>query len=161
MTQKSNAYERFSQQAAQWFDDVNSHEITDFVSFIEKAKAYAVAAEEIPHEKVNQFLANLRADIQTFFAHQRADANQSVYLGLLGESFWHSLAKVTDKTQVEWAELTDDFEHHGDYHSGDYIGFGVLQCQRCLSHLEVTHFSQVADCYSCGGDTFSRLPLKP
>jgi len=74
---------------------------------------------------------------------------------------WASIAHLTDKSQVEWAELVDDFEHDGIYKIGDTIGFGELVCQQCNEKTHIMHASEVVVCVKCGGDTFTRLPLDP
>jgi hypothetical protein len=74
---------------------------------------------------------------------------------------WASLANLTDKSQVEWAELVDDFDHDGIYKVGDVIGFGELVCEQCDEKIHIMHASEVAPCAKCGGNTFTRMPLDP
>ena len=74
---------------------------------------------------------------------------------------WANLAQLTDKSQVEWAELVDDFEHDGIYKVGDVIGFGELVCQQCNEKVHIMHASEVVACAKCGGESFTRMPLDP
>ena len=57
--------------------------------------------------------------------------------------------------------LEDFFQHQGKYHSGDFIGFGLLECSNCHHKTEISHYSEVIDCSECGGKNFIRLPLNP
>ena len=128
---------------------------------VEKAKSYLAAAENIPEEKVKQFIENFRYDLKEFHQQYNAQLQHSVYLGLLNERFWSTLVNVTDKSQVEWAELSDDFKHHGQYESGDTIGFGELECIECHQSIMIHHLSEVYDCLNCGGHKFIRKALAP
>ena len=151
----------FYQKINQWFEAIKTHEITDMVEWVEQAKAYIVAAESIPDEKIKQFIDNLKYDLTELYQQNQAEFQHSVYLELMNESLWQNLAEMTDKSQVEWSELMEDFQHDGIYHSGDYIGFGELECTHCHHQHIVSHFSQVNECLKCGGKEFVRHGLMP
>ena len=161
MKSKHSVFQNLYQALVTWAEDVNQHEITDIVEGVEQSKLYLKAAEELPEEKVKQFIDNLRFDVKEFVQQNEKDAKGSLYLGLLNESFWNNMQRITDKSQVEWSELDGDFKHHGEYKSGDFIGFGLLECQNCKEKITYNHASDVADCYLCGGNTFIRLPFSP
>lgn len=144
-----------------WLEDVKETQKPHVDEFIKQAKLYANAAETMSEEKIHQFTENLKYDLRDFYQLNRSQAQHSVYIGLLKETLWDKLAKLTDKSQVEWAELVEDFEHDGVYHSGDFIGFGELQCEQCDETITIMHFSEISDCENCGGSSFMRLPLKP
>ncbi|WDE13350.1 zinc ribbon-containing protein [Thalassomonas haliotis] len=161
MAENKSGFERVYENLSAWFTDIKAHEITKVVEVVETAKGLLAAAESLPEERVRQFLDNFRYDLREFYRQNQSQAQHSVYLGLLNEEFWDTLAKMTDRSQVEWTELCDDLEHQGVYHSGDFIGFGVLECQHCHEKLTVSHFSEVADCMVCGGKSFVRHGLTP
>jgi len=161
MKSKNSVFQELYQALDTWAEDVNQHEITDIVEKVEQSKLYLQAAEQLPEDKVNQFVDNLRFDIKEFIVQNKAQAKHSLYLGLLNESFWKNMQAITDKSQVEWSELDDDFKHNGEYKTGDFIGFGFLECQHCHEKTTYSHATDVADCFSCGGSTFIRLPFLP
>jgi zinc ribbon family protein len=144
-----------------WLVEVKVEQKPHIDEFTKQAKLYAGAAETMSEEKLQQFTDNLKYDLRDFYQLNRAQAKDSVYLGLLNETLWDNLAKLTDKSQVEWAELVDDFEHDGVYKSGDFIGFGELQCEQCDEKMTIIHFSQIGECVHCGSKDFVRLPLNP
>lgn len=144
-----------------WLVEVKEEQKPRIEEFLQQATLYGKAAEEMTEEKLQQFLANLRYDLHDFYQQTQSQAKHSVYLGLLNETLWDNLAKLTDKSQVEWAELIEDFDHDGQYKANDMIGFGQLQCETCDQTLTIMHFSEVAPCAKCGGDTFTRIPLNP
>jgi len=161
MTNKLANKNLFYDQLTEWFDDIKQHEITEIVDVVEKAKAIVIAAESLPEEKVKQFVENFKYDLKEFYQQYKSQVKHSLYLGLLNERFWLTLVSVTDKSQVEWAELKDDFKHQSLYHSGDYIGFGELECQQCQQTMLLSHFTKIADCFTCGGNEFVRKGLTP
>ncbi|WP_057831605.1 zinc ribbon-containing protein [Colwellia sp. TT2012] len=144
-----------------WLVSVKAEQKPHIDEFIKQAKLYANAAEAMSEEKLKQFTDNLKYDLHDFYQLNRSQAKHSLYLGLLNESLWDTLAKLTDKSQVEWAELIEDFNHDGLYKSGDFIGFGELQCQQCDEKITILHFSEIGDCVHCGSTDFIRLPLNP
>ncbi|SEK44386.1 Zinc-ribbon containing domain-containing protein [Colwellia chukchiensis] len=161
MNKSTSRIQQVYQQLHDWLEDTQAHEIRSVVELIEQAKAYAVAAEQIPAQKLQQFMANLKYDLSDFYQQYQADIKHSLYLEVLNESLWASLSQITDRSQVEWSELMDDFQHQDGYHVGDYVGFGQLQCQNCQHNISYYHASVVAECIACGGKDFYRLSLTP
>jgi len=149
------------QELSNWLDEVKTLQKPRVTELVKLAKLYAKAAEHMSQEKVNQFTDNLKHDLHDFYLQNQSQAQHSIYLGLLNESFWANLAQLTDKSQVEWAELVEDFDHDGVYKVGDIIGFGELVCQQCNEKIHIMHVSEVAECAKCGGESFTRLPLDP
>ncbi|TWX56284.1 zinc ribbon-containing protein [Colwellia hornerae] len=161
MKSKNSVFQELYQALVLWAEDVNQHEITDIVNKVEQSKLYLQAAEKLPEDKVKQFVDNLRFDIKEFIIQNEAQAKHSLYLGLLNESFWKNMQAITDKSQVEWSELDEDFKHHGIYKTGDFIGFGLLECQHCQEKVTYSHAADVVDCFTCGASSFIRLPFAP
>jgi len=144
-----------------WLNEVKEIQKPKVIELLAKAKLYAKALEDMSEEKLSQFVDNFRHDLHDFYQQNQSQAQHSIYLGLLNEALWLNLAQLTDKSQVEWAELLDDFDHDGIYHRGDIIGFGELCCEQCQHTLKVFHASELGVCANCGGDSFTRLPLNP
>jgi DNA-directed RNA polymerase subunit RPC12/RpoP len=77
------------------------------------------------------------------------------------EELWEQLSQITDKTQVEWAELLEDFRHQGVYYQGEYVGMGRYRCSQCQQSIDYTHPAELLCCSHCGGVQFFRdgLPV--
>lgn len=161
MSHQNDYFADIYQKLNGWLLEVKEQQKPPIDEFIKQAKLYALAAESMSEEKLLQFIDNLKYDLHDFYQLNRAQAENSVYLGLLNEALWENLAKLTDKSQVEWAELVDDFNHDGVYQSGDHIGFGELQCEQCDEKTSIMHFSEIGECVKCGATSFVRLPLNP
>ncbi len=161
MKKEQSGIEDVYQKLQSWLQDTKNNEISSVVEVVEQAKKILIAAEQIPEQQVKQFITNLKYDLSDFYQQYQADVKHSVYLDILNESLWANLAKITDTSQVEWAELMDDFQHQDGYQIGDYVGFGQLQCQTCQHCVTYTHAGVVTDCIECGGKSFHRLSLTP
>ena len=161
MTDKKEPLMEIYQDLSNWLDEMKSIQKPKIIELIKRAKLYAKAAEDMSEEKVNQFIENLKYDLHDFYQQNQKEAKSSMYLALLNEALWSNLAQLTDKSQVEWAELVEDFEHDGVYNSGDFIGFGSLVCLQCSNTLHISHCSEIKPCAQCNNTTFSRLPLDP
>jgi hypothetical protein len=161
MDNKTSPFQQVYQSLTHWLDDIKNHEVVSLIDFVEQTKAVLFAAEQIPEQQVKQFMNNLRFDLDDFYQQYQSDVKHSLYLNLLNESVWTNLSQITDKAQVEWAELQDDFEHDGKYQQGDFIGFGQLQCHQCQQIITYSHAATVSDCIGCGGNTFTRLSMTP
>jgi len=161
MTKKKEYLMDVYQNLSNWLDEMKEIQKPRANELVKQAKLYAKAAEDMTEEKLHQFTDNLRYDLHDFYQQNQAEIKHSTYLGLLNETLWANLAQLTDKSQVEWAELVDDFEHDGLYNVGDIIGFGELVCQQCDEKIHIMHASEVQACVKCGGGSFTRLPLDP
>lgn len=161
MAQQNDYFADIYQKLNAWLNEVKTQQKPHLTEFVKQAKLYAGAAETMSAEKLHQFSENLKYDLHDFYQQNSAEVKHSVYLGLLNETLWDNLAKLTDKSQVEWAELVDDFDHDGLYHSGDVIGFGQLECQNCHEITHIVHCSELSACSKCGGNSYIRQPLTP
>ena len=158
---KKNDLNDFYQSMSAWLTDIKKHEVTQLVELIEQAKVILKSAESLPEEKIKQFINNFTYDLHEFYQQNQQEVKHSIYLGLMKESFWAVLANITDKSQVEWAELCEDFVHNGEYQKGDVIGFGQLCCQKCHNIRLITHLTTVDECLHCGHEHFNRQGLTP
>jgi hypothetical protein len=161
MTNKKEYLIDIYQDLSNWLEEMKEIQKPKIDEMIKQAKLYANAVESMSEEKVNQFTDNLKHDLHDFYQQNQSQVKHSTYLGLLNETLWSNLAQLTDKSQVEWAELVEDFEHDGQYKAGDIIGFGELVCQQCDEKVHILHVSEVVECANCGGENFIRLPLDP
>jgi hypothetical protein len=161
MSNKNDCFTEIYHRLNDWLVTLKAQQKPAINHLIMQARQLAKAAEAMSEEKIQQFIENLKYDLHDFYQLNKKQANSSVYLGLLNEALWDNLAKLTDKSQVEWAELIDDFDHDGIYKQGDLIGFGELQCEQCDEIITIMHVSKVTECLKCGASQFFRLPLKP
>ncbi|NMH67144.1 zinc ribbon-containing protein [Shewanella salipaludis] len=108
---------------------------------------------------VEQFL---KRDIGSFLQQQNdASLSHSPTVIAVENTFWHWLNEITDRSQVEWHELTQDIEQQGYYQSGDIVSQGKLICVQCGHAMDIEFPGVIPDCPQCDGETFTREALAP
>ncbi|HIF9331100.1 zinc ribbon-containing protein [Photobacterium damselae] len=132
--------------------------------FLEVTEKYGEAASDMTKDELALIKAYLKSDMKEFADNVEKSSEpfaESPFYKLVSESIWQGLADITDKTQVEWHEVTADLEHHGVYKAGELIGLGELVCQKCGHKQAITHVTRIEPCIKCGGIEFTRKPLAP
>ncbi|QDP00846.1 zinc ribbon-containing protein [Thalassotalea sp. PS06] len=161
MSEKHPKYQSFYERMSNWLKEFREEEEKTIENLVEKGEEYLQAAEDLSVNEYQLSLQGFKNDLQQFYQEYKEQANQSVYLKNIREGIWLQLAQMTDKSQVEWTELEEDFQHKGIYHSGELIGFGQLRCVSCGHKIDVLHASKIIPCVKCDGEEFERLPLSP
>lgn len=122
------------------------------------------AIEDIAKDEWALISTYLKSDLKAYaeeFKKSAQESSDDPFYTLTRESIWEGLTEITDKTQIEWLEVFQDFDHKGVYEVDDVIGLGVLVCERCNHRRTYNHASVVEPCTECGNQTFTRVPLKP
>lgn len=142
-----------------WLKDVEEHEgkklYQDFVRLQEE------------WVKLGEYTKAQLADYQHYLAKDfkhwqyRNKQQNNLALGEFEENLWQALSHLVDKTQLEWDALREDFDHHGIYHAGEWVGFGVVECTKCHHQLHITHPTQLTPCDKCAHEGFHRYAEAP
>lgn len=156
MTKPNPNYQSVFDKVYDWMKEAKNEELNSISQWVSKAEEFISAAEALSVNEYQLSVADFKQDLLGFYRQNKEDADNSLYLKSIQEGMWQHLAKMTDQSQVEWAELVDDFEHDGAYQEGDVIGFGQLICQNCAHEVDILHASTVVSCTNCGHTKFSR-----
>ena len=136
-------------------------EIRNLMDFFDRSGEWFATATELSAEEFAQKSTFLKRDLSMFFHHYGQDMAESDYVQTIKESVWKELADLTDKAQIEWQELAQDFRHEGTYEAGEWIGMGVIVCKNCHYKMAIVHPEEVPACPQCYGKTFLREALAP
>lgn len=155
----------FLKKYQQWLADFNRsleqserRQLDNMVSFVEQLQAYLKAGKELSAYETALFIETLKRQWQDQQAQQQAD-DEAAAPSLWPEALWQQLSSLTDKSQLEWQELTADFKHQGIYFQGEVVGMGRYRCSQCLQHIDYTHPSELLACSHCGAVQFFREGL--
>ena len=155
----------FVKKYQQWLADFNRsleqserQQLDNMVSFVEQLKAYLKAGKELSAYETALFLETLKRQWQDNEA-QQTDAPAGSPPSLWPEALWQELSSITDKSQLEWQELVQDFKHQGVYYQGEMVGMGRYRCSQCLQHIDYTHPAVLLSCSHCGSVQFFREGL--
>lgn len=130
-------------------------------------EAYFDAASDMAKDELALIEAYLKQDLQEIKKHREdAKAAQTenlveteAFRDVIIELMWQKLSEITDKTQLEWGEVTEDVKHKGRYHAGEEVGIGVFVCVNCGFEIEVYHPKSLIPCPECQHVEFSRRAL--
>ncbi|MDA9556250.1 hypothetical protein N9R79_01935 [Vibrio sp.] len=126
---------------------------------LDKSVEVLQAASDMTKDELALVASYVKADLSVF-AKERNTLLNAPFSLMIKESMWQALLDITDKTQVEWQELFIDFEHNGEYKTGDMVGLGVLSCQQCTHEVTYRYPEVVQPCIECNGHVFSRRPIE-
>lgn len=151
----------FLKKYQQWLDDFSKslrqseqQQLDNMLSFAEQLKAYIKAGKELSAYETTLFLETLKRQW-----HEQDDSSADELPSFWPEALWQQLSSITDKSQLEWQELTADFKHQGIYFQGEVVGMGRYRCSHCLQHIDYTHPSELLACSHCGAVQFFREGL--
>ena len=121
---------------------------------------YLEAASELTRDELALVSEAVRRDLHALAA-ARGGYRDSAFFNALKESVWSWLLELADRPQLEWQSVQDELRHKGSYQSGDYMGLGVLICDKCGHQRQILYPERIAACLECGGKQFHREPMAP
>ncbi len=160
MSEYNPGYQNIFDKIYAWLRQAKKDEVQSIMNLVDKADEFITAAEEVSVNEYQLSVDVFKQDLLGFYDNYQAEAEKSWYLKSLQEGMWQHLAKMTDKSQIEWSELVDDFNHDGVYHAGDVIGFGTVICQGCDKETDILHASTLLPCIECGSKNFTRKAIQ-
>ncbi|MFT6976989.1 hypothetical protein CXF80_18400 [Shewanella sp. Actino-trap-3] len=166
MSGKSSAllalYQSLFEQVKATFDQDNSLTAKSLFKSVTKGKEYLALKSHSDEEELELVEEFLKRDIAAFLNEENAD-NLSFSPMVIGieNTLWQWLSQITDRSQVEWHELLQDFKHRGVYKSGEIINQGILICNKCGHQMQIDFPGVIPDCPQCDYNEFSREPLTP
>ncbi|MFO8155278.1 MAG: zinc ribbon-containing protein, partial [Thiohalospira sp.] len=65
--------------------------------------------------------------------------------------------QVADRTRVELAQLAEQAQRIGEWHTGEITSIGTLRCMNCGEELHFTRTGRIPPCPKCTGSRFKRV----
>ena len=166
MNDRSNAllglYQALITEVKSQFAEDNTMTVKNLFNSVTQGKEFLRLKEQAGEDELALVEQFLKRDIASFLREQNADSfSHSPTVITLENTLWHWLSEITDRSQVEWHELTQDFKHHGYYQSGDIVNQGIMVCTNCGNEMSIEFPSTISDCPECDNGEFTREPLTP
>lgn len=159
MNKQRSIYQRFLDDTVARLKEGETLTRRQLQEWLTSTEKYLNAVSELTSDEIELIREYYRADLQSFARsyqqYQQSFHDSPFYQGLV-DTFWQSLADVTDKTQCAWRELLTDDPHHGQYQAGEWVGLGQLRCQQCHASRAITRPTQLTPCDHCGHTIFIR-----
>lgn len=154
MSDFTKKYQRWLADFTEILQRAQQEQMDNLFAFSEQFKAYLKAGKELTAYETQLFIETLKRQW-----HELDEEHQDAPPSLWPEALWQELSLITDKSQLEWQELAEDFKHQGVYYQGETVGLGRYRCNNCMQHIDYTHPAELLACSHCGGVQFFREGL--
>lgn len=151
-------YQQWLTEFTATLEQAEEQQLDNMIDFVEQLKAYAQAGRDLSAYEAQLFVETLKRQWQEQEDVAEQDSSTAVP-SFWPEALWQQLSSITDKSQVEWQELAQDFKHNGIYYQGEIVGMARYRCSQCLQHIDYTHPAELLACSQCGGVQFYREGL--
>ncbi len=155
-------YHTLFEQVKQRYDEDNSLTAKSLFASITQCKDYLQLKSDAGEDELALVEEFLKRDIASYLKDENADnLSYSPTVITLENTLWHWLGEITDRSQVEWHEIAQDFKHKGFYMSGEVINQGKVICTECNHEMSIEFPSLIPDCPQCDNEMFTRESLAP
>lgn len=132
------------------------------VHALEKAKEKAVALEELTREEAEEIAAYLARDLHD--AAEFVEKNGAEFrdwfqmeVELIEDNILDALPPLVDETRIALDALAQQALKLGEWHTGEIVSPGVLECKHCQHQLHFTKTGHIPPCPTCNHTQFKRL----
>jgi Zn finger protein HypA/HybF involved in hydrogenase expression len=132
---------------------------------IDAAMEMATELGELTREEAEQVSDYVRRDL-----HDAADfINESgselgdwlrFDLEVVEQSLADMFAQMVDHTKLELDKLEQRANAVGEWHTGEIVGIGTLECKGCGEHLHFHHTGHIPPCPKCRGTKYRRISTR-
>ncbi|WOT05932.1 zinc ribbon-containing protein [Shewanella youngdeokensis] len=166
MSEQSTAllslYEALFQQIKEQYSKDNSLTVKSLYRQTQSSKQFLAIKQQAKEEELALVEQFLKRDIASFLQEKNAkDLNHSPTMITIENTLWHWLSEITDRSQLEWHEVVQDFKHQGQYQTGEIVGQGTMVCAACGHETKIEFPSVLPDCIECDHSLFTREALAP
>lgn len=150
------AYESLLENALQ-----KAHQSGTFVHhMIDDVREDIVALNKFGDDEFLKLKASLKRDLIDAAAYRnRTGKELKDWLGfdaaLIKSDFWAHFSEAADQTTIVLNQLKQQAENAG-YHSGEFVGLGVLVCDQCGEKLHFHKPAPIPSCPKCNNIHFHR-----
>ncbi|MEN8168781.1 MAG: zinc ribbon-containing protein [Pseudomonadota bacterium] len=81
-------------------------------------------------------------------------------LEVVERSLAEMFAQMVDHTRQELNNLEQRANAIGEWHTGEIVGIGTLECKGCGEQLHFHHTGHIPPCPKCRGTTYRRISTK-
>ena len=156
MGKQKSRYQSLLESLSDWVLQSAKQDMLTMVDLVNQAKAYLRAAEDLSLEEIYTLENYLLRVLKTFSQRLSDDADNSLWWQNTKYGIWQTIARMSDRSKLEFFEMYEDVAHHGTYRAGELIAIGELICDKCGHSHQITGVQRIQSCIKCGANTFSR-----
>ncbi|BAJ03370.1 zinc ribbon-containing protein [Shewanella violacea] len=161
-TELLSLYEALLTQVKSDYSDDNSITIKELLHVVTNSKEFLSIKDRAKDNELALVEQFLKRDIANFLHDKNdLDLSHSPTLITVENALWHWLSSITDRSQIEWHEVLQDFKHQGHYQSGEIVNQGNMVCTHCGHQMRIEFPGVITDCPKCDKSDFTREALAP
>ncbi|MCE9679022.1 zinc ribbon-containing protein [Shewanella sp. AS1] len=166
MSERSHAllslYETLIAQVKADFSEDNSMTVKELYKLVTASKEFLAIKKQAKDDELALVEHFLKREIANYLQEQNAEElSHSPTVIAAENTLWHWLSEITDRSQIEWHEVTQDLKHNGFYQSGEIVAQGTLICTACGHQMRIEFPGVIPDCPECECEQFTREALAP
>ncbi|AQS39460.1 Protein of unknown function (DUF1451) [Shewanella psychrophila] len=161
-TELLSLYEALLAQVKSDYSEDNSITIKELFSIVTDSKEFLSIKDRAKDNELALVEQFLKRDIANFLHEKNdLDLSHSPTMITVENTLWHWLSNITDRSQIEWHEVLQDFKHQGHYQSGEIVNQGNMVCTHCGHEMRIEFPGVIPDCPQCDKSDFTRESLAP
>ena len=155
------SYEQMLNRARDLLADAKQELTPRLEHILELAKDKASELGELSVEEMDKVSNYLRRDVYdaaNFIAEDRGELKDWLRFDIeqVEERILDSLSLLVDPTKVDLADLREQAERFGEWHTGEITGPGTLVCNACGEELHFHKTGHIPPCPKCKGSKYHR-----
>lgn len=132
---------------------------------IDEAMEKASELGELTREEAEEVASYVRRDLHDaaeFINESGSELRDWLRFDLevVERSLAEMFAQMVDHTKLELDKLEKRANAVGEWHTGEIVGIGTLECKSCGEHLHFHHTGHIPPCPKCRGTTYRRLSTR-
>ncbi|QFU24024.1 zinc ribbon-containing protein [Shewanella eurypsychrophilus] len=161
-TELLSLYEALLAQVKSDYSDDNSMTVKELFSIVTNRAEFLSIKDRAKENELALVEQFLKRDIAAYLQQKNdTDLSHSPTVITAESTLWHWLSSITDRSQIEWHEVLQDFKHQGLYQSGEVVNQGTMVCTHCGHEMKIEFPGIIPDCPQCDKSEFTREALAP
>ncbi len=129
---------------------------------VDEARERVSELDERAREETEEIGEYLQRDLETagnYLAETGEDLGRWLHMEetLIEDRLRDLFAQIADPTRIALTRLDAEARRAQNYHAGEVIGMGKLECVQCGKTIQFDQTSVIPECPKCHGTTFRRL----
>ncbi len=132
---------------------------------IEAAMEKATELEELSREEAEQVAEYVRRDLHdaaNFITESGSELRDWLRfdIDVVEQSVAEMFAQMVDHTKLELDKLEKMANAVGEWHTGEVVGIGTLECKGCGEQIHFHKTGHIPPCPKCRGTRYRRISTK-
>lgn len=110
-------------------------------------------------ERIGDYLRRDLHDAAAFINQSGQEFREWLHfdVSIVEQELAKRFASMVDQTQLELDKLEQMANKVGEWHTGEVVSIGTLECKGCGEHLRFHHTSRIPPCPKCRGTRYRRI----